>query len=68
MTAEEIKARLKEKNLRQADLVRRWKLPSCTVAALVNRKFKSDRLEKRLARTLGVKVAELRGDDGVIAQ
>ena len=61
MTAREIKQRLKEKNLRQIDLVKKWRKPSGTVAQLVNRKMKSKRLDKRLAKVLEVSVEELWG-------
>ena len=62
MTPEEIKTLMKIRRIRQRDLVKRWKLPSCTVSALVNRKFKSDKLEKRLAKTIGVTLNQLRGE------
>ena len=59
MTAREIKQRLKEKNLRQIDLVKKWRKPSGTVAQLVNRKMKSRKLDKRLAKVLEIPVEEL---------
>ena len=59
MTAREIKQRLKEKNLRQIDLVKKWRKPSGTVAQLVNRKMKSKKLDKRLAKVLEIPVEEL---------
>ena len=59
MTAREIKQRLEEKNLRQIDLVKKWRLPSGTVAQLVNRKMKSKKLDKRLAELLEIPVEEL---------
>ena len=59
MTAREIKQRLKEKNLRQIDLVKKWRKPSGTVAQLVNRKMKSKKLDRRLAKVLEIPVEEL---------
>ncbi|HWP59484.1 MAG TPA: helix-turn-helix domain-containing protein [Candidatus Acidoferrales bacterium] len=61
MTAEEIKQKMKERNITQGDLVRRWKKPKVTISLLVNRRLTSERLEKRLARALGVTLNELRG-------
>lgn len=63
MTPREIKRLMKEKSLTQGDICRKWKAPKATISGLVNRKFKSDRLEKRLARVLGVSVEQLRGED-----
>jgi hypothetical protein len=62
MTAREIKARLAEKNIRQIDLAKKWRLPTGTIAQLVNRKMKSERLDKRLARLLDLSMEELRGN------
>lgn len=61
MTPAQIKRLMKEKGITQGDIRRKWKAPKATVSALVNRKFKSERLEKRLARVLGVTPEELRG-------
>lgn len=61
MTAAQIKRLLQVMGIRQVDICRKWKAPGPTVSALVNRKFKSDRLERRLARLLNVSVEELRG-------
>lgn len=61
MSPDEIKSRLKEKGFTQGRLARRWRRPHCTVNALVNRKFKSAKLETRLATLLGVSLEELRG-------
>lgn len=62
MNAREVKQRLAEKNVRQVDLAKKWKLPTGTIAQLVNRKMKSERLDRRLARVLGITLEELRGD------
>ena len=62
MNARQIKAKLAEKNIRQVDLVKKWRLPSATVSQFVNRKIKSARLDKRLAKELGLSVEELRGE------
>lgn len=67
MTAKEVKQRLAERNIRQVDLAKKWKLPTGTVAQLVNRKMKSARLDRRLARAIGVTFEKLRGQDGAVA-
>ncbi len=67
MTASQIKRLMKEKGITQGDIRRKWKAPKATVSALVNRKFKSERLEKKLARVLGVTVEALRGEEGKAA-
>lgn len=61
MTSEEIKAKMKERKLTQAELARRFDTSEASIHHLVNRKMRSDRLEKRLARALGVKLEQLRG-------
>lgn len=48
------------KNIRQVDLCREWKKPPVTVSRIVNGTLQSRQLEKKLARKLGVPVAELR--------
>jgi hypothetical protein len=63
MTPSEVKIKLIEKGLRQSDLARKWKRPMGTVCMLVNRRFKSKELERKLAREIGVTVEELRGDN-----
>lgn len=65
MTAAQIKRLMKDRGITQGDIRRKWKAPKATVSALVNRKFKSDRLEKKLARILEVTVEELRGEQAV---
>jgi len=60
MTAEEIKARLKELGIKQAQLSRQWKKPPGTVSLIVNRKLQSRALETKLARRLGVSLEKLR--------
>lgn len=67
MTPAQIKRLMKEKGITQGDIRRKWKAPKATVSALVNRKFKSDRLEKRLARVLGITVHQLRGEENKAA-
>jgi hypothetical protein len=61
MTPSEVKIKLLEKGIRQADLAKKWKRPMGTVCMLVNRRFKSNELERKLARAIGVSVEELRG-------
>lgn len=60
MTPKEIKAKLKEKKIKQVDICRAWNKPASTISMLVNRRMKSAALEKRLARKLGITVEELR--------
>jgi len=60
MTPAEIKLLLKQKRLTGLELGRRWGVAPCTVYALVDRKFTSVRLERRLARVLKVRPSELR--------
>ncbi len=62
MTPEEIKTRLKEKKLRQSDLCERFNTSPATIHYLIHGKLRSDKLEKRLARVLGVTLAELRAE------
>ena len=59
MTAAEIKRKLKAKGITQTDLEKRFSVSDTAISFLVNRKMKSRRLEKRLARILGVTVEEL---------
>ena len=61
MTPSEVKIKLIEKGIKQSDLAKRWKRPVATVSMLVNRRFKSEELERKLARAIGVKVEDLRG-------
>lgn len=63
MTGRQIKRLLGEKQIRQVDLAKKWRLPTGTIAQLVNRKMKSRRLDERLARVLGVTLEELRGTE-----
>jgi len=63
MTPQEIKDALKAKGYSQNALARKWDKPACTISALVNQKFKSRRMEKRLARLLGVTLEVLRAPD-----
>lgn len=60
MTPEEIKAKLKEKKIRQSDLCRRWGEKPNTVHYLIKGTLKSARLERLLARAIGVKVSAIR--------
>jgi len=62
MTPQEIKHRLDELGLTQADLVRKLKKSKTTVSFLVNRKLTSERLEKRLAKMMGVTLEKFRSD------
>lgn len=60
MTPQQIKSRLREMHLSQEDLARRFGKSRTTIHFLIAGRLKSERLEKRLARTLGVTVEELR--------
>jgi hypothetical protein len=62
MTSREIKRKLKEKGLSQTDLVKLFNSHHTTVHFLVNKKLRSQRLEKKLAKVLGVTFEELRGE------
>jgi hypothetical protein len=64
MTARQIKAELAKKKIRQVDLAKKWHLPTGTVSQLVNRKMKSERLYKRLAKELGMTFEEFSGMHG----
>lgn len=63
MTAVQIKVKLLEKGIKQIDLARKWNKPLGTVSRVVNRKLQSRALETKLARTIGVTLAELRGEN-----
>jgi len=60
MTPQKIKIKMIELGIRSVDLVREWKEPKSTISMLINRKLVSAELERKLARKLGIKVAELR--------
>lgn len=64
MTPEEIKDRLRERGLTQGDLHRAWKETRATISLLVNKKMKSQRLEKKLAKIMDVSFEQFRGEDG----
>lgn len=65
MTPKEVKAKLAERNLTQTALAKKWRLQTGVVNQFIHRKFTSARLEKRLAKELGVPVEVLRGERGV---
>ncbi len=67
MDVSEVKTRLKAKGITQAEIARRCDVSTAAVALFINRKMTSARLEKRLARILGVKLEELRSE-GQVAQ
>lgn len=62
MTPEEIKSRMKEKGLSERALAKRFKASPSSVHFLVNRKLTSARLDRKLARAIGVTLAELRSN------
>ena len=61
MEAREIRYRLKEKGITQETLAKRWRVRPPTVTDVINGRITSARLERNLARVLGVKAKELRG-------
>ena len=62
MTGKEIKRKLTEKNIRQVDLAKKWKMKRAVVSQFINGDFTSARLDKRLAKALGLTVEEVRGE------
>ena len=68
MTPSEIKSRLKAKRFKQKDLVKRFNASPTAISFLINGKLKSPRLEKRLARALGVTIEELRREPQQVQQ
>jgi ribosome-binding protein aMBF1 (putative translation factor) len=62
MTSRQIKRKLKDKGLMQKDLVGLFDSHPTTIHFLVNKKLRSAKLEKKLARLLGVTLQELRGE------
>jgi transcriptional regulator with XRE-family HTH domain len=60
MTTQEIKALMKQRGLTNKKLSKRFGVHHCTVTFLVQGTLRSERLEKRLARALGLTVEELR--------
>lgn len=62
MTPEQIKDRMTEKGLTVGTLARRFKKSHTAIHFLIKRQLKSEELDRRLARALGVKLEELRGE------
>jgi hypothetical protein len=63
MTTKEIKIRMLELDINVAFLADKLlKCPRSTAYALINKKFKSDRLEKKLAKALGIKLEVLKAN------
>jgi len=62
MTEQEIKSRMEEKGLTVMGLAKRFGKSHTTIHFLIKRQMKSDKLEKRLARVLGVTLEEFRGE------
>jgi DNA transposition AAA+ family ATPase len=60
MNPDEIKARLKIMRISQNQLARKWGELRPTVCMFINGHFKSARLQKKLAKTLGVSIQALR--------
>jgi len=65
MTGREIKRKLTEKNIRQVDLAKKWRLKRAVVSQFINGDFTSRRLDQRLAKELGLTVKQLRGEQEV---
>jgi lambda repressor-like predicted transcriptional regulator len=64
MTPEEIKQRVTKLGFTNRALAKRFRVSHTTIHFLLNKSLTSQRLEKRLARLLGVTVEELR-DNGI---
>ena len=62
MTPSEIKIKLIQRGLTQADLAERWGRPASTVSMIINQKMRSRDLERKLARAIGVRLEDLRGE------
>lgn len=65
MTRREIKRKLAEKNIRQVDLAKKWRMKRAVVSQFINGDFTSARLDKRLAKEFGITVEQLRGEQVV---
>jgi len=63
MTTDQVKQKLKDKDLTYRKLAKRWRVTSGMVSNFINGDTKSARLEKRLAGVLGVSVDDLRRND-----
>ena len=61
MSPQEIKTRLAERKITQTEIARRCGVSFNTVHLVIHGKGTSARVEKRLARALGIKLEELRG-------
>lgn len=62
MTADEIKDRMKQRKFTQYTLAEHLGVSQTSINFLVHGKPPSEKLEKRFARALGLKVEELRGE------
>lgn len=63
MTPREVKAKLKERNIRQVDLAKKWRIRASVLNMFIHNKFTSARLEARLAKELGMTVEQFRGQE-----
>lgn len=63
MTARQIKRRLAEKNLTQAEVARRCKVSANAVHLYIHGKTTSARIEKTIAQLLGIERMQLRGEE-----
>ena len=63
MTAEEIKTRLRERRVTQADIADRCKVRTGAVNQVIQGRSASRKIEKAIARAIGVTLAELRGEE-----
>ena len=59
MDAIKIKAIMKEKNVKQADIAKSLKIRESTVSQVINGKFASRRIMKAVARRCGITLAEI---------
>lgn len=62
MTIKQVKRKIREKNLTQAELARRCRVSGAAMCLFINRKSTSARLERRVSAELGITTDELRGE------
>lgn len=63
MQSRQIKSRLRKKNLLQKDLAKRLNVSPTSMTRFIAGEFTSARLERGLARALGISVSAFRGEE-----